>query len=94
METAKNAAGRMVPTEVNGRPAIPYKGVGKHLPDGRKAAPRIESAVHYPDSGDKRVPGLKTALKQAGLRDGMTISTHHHVRNGDLVANAVFAAAA
>ena len=94
METAKNAAGRMVPTEVNGQSAIPYKGVGKHLPDGRKAAPRIESAVHYPDSGDKRVPDLKTALQQAGLRDGMTISTHHHFRNGDLVANRIFDAAA
>ena len=94
MEMAKNAAGRMVPTEVNGRPAVPYQGVGKHLPDGRKVGPRIESCVHYPDSGDKRVPDLKTALKEAGLRDGMTISTHHHFRNGDLVANRIFDAAA
>ncbi|UCF34552.1 MAG: citrate lyase subunit alpha, partial [Phycisphaerales bacterium] len=28
------------------------------------------------------------------IRDGMTISSHHHFRNGDKVANAVFAAAA
>ena len=44
--------------------------------------------------GNKLVADLKTALEQAGLRDGMTLSTHHHLRNGDYVANALFAAAA
>jgi citrate lyase subunit alpha/citrate CoA-transferase len=33
-------------------------------------------------------------LLRCGLRDGMTISTHHHFRNGDLVGNMVFQAAA
>ena len=33
------------------------------------------------------VADIKTALQRAGLRDGMTIGTHHHFRNGDLVAN-------
>ncbi|MFH1689751.1 MAG: citrate lyase subunit alpha [Candidatus Eisenbacteria bacterium] len=90
----KNAAGRMVPTEVNGREAIPYKGVAKHRPTGRKAAPAISTVMDYPDSGDKTVPDIKAALKAAGLKDGMTVSTHHHLRNGDNVANAVFDAAA
>jgi len=36
------------------------------------------------------VKDLKTALKAAGLKDGMTISSHHHLRNGDFVANMVF----
>jgi len=27
---------------------------------------------------------LKESLIKAGLKDGMTISTHHHFRNGDL----------
>jgi citrate lyase subunit alpha/citrate CoA-transferase len=40
------------------------------------------------------VSGLKEALLRAGVADGMTISTHHHFRNGDLVANALFEAAA
>jgi len=35
-------------------------------------------------------PSLKDALIKAGLRDGMTISTHHHFRNGDLIANQIF----
>jgi len=40
------------------------------------------------------VEALKVALKSAGLRDGMTISTHHHFRNGDKVAVPLFQAAA
>ena len=90
----KNAAGRMVPTEINGEEAIPYKGVAKHRPTGTKAAPAISTVMDYPDSGDKTVPDIKAALKAAGIKDGMTVSTHHHLRNGDFVANAVFEAAA
>lgn len=90
----ENAAGRMVPVEINGREAVPYQGVGKFVPTGCKAAPPIRSCADYPADGDKTVADIKTALENAGLRDGMTISTHHHLRNGDFVANAVFAAAA
>jgi len=93
-ELVKNAAGRWVPTEVNGVPQVPYKGIGKHVPTGRKHAPRIPQCADYPSDGDKRVPDLKEALRRAGLRDGMTISNHHHFRNGDLVMNQVFDAAA
>jgi citrate lyase subunit alpha/citrate CoA-transferase len=90
----KNAAGRYVVTEINGVPAVPYKGVGKHLPEGRRAAPPISSCAQFPSDGNKVVPDIKTALIKAGLRDGMTISSHHHFRDGDLIANQVFDAAA
>ena len=90
----ENAAGRLVPAVINGEPVIAYKGVGKHVPAGRKAAPPIRSCSDYPADGNKVVADLKTALRHAGLRDGMTIGTHHHLRNGDLVANAVLQAAA
>ena len=90
----ENAAGRMVPTEVNGRDTTPFQGVGKLIPDGRKVAPPIATCASYPADGNKLVADIKEALKASGLRDGMTISTHHHFRNGDLVANAVFDAAA
>jgi len=89
-----NAAGRQVPTEINGTEAIPFKGAGKHQPTGRKAAPPLRACQDYPYDGNKVVADLKTALVNAGLKDGMTVSTHHHLRNGDHVANAVFAAAA
>lgn len=90
VKLVKNAVGRMIPTEINGKPAIPFKGVGKHRPIGRKYAPPIATCADYPDDGNKLVPDLKTALIKAGLKDGMTISTHHHFRNGDLVANKIF----
>ena len=86
----KNAVGRMIPAEINGKPAIPYKGVGKHKPEGRKFAPKISSCTDYPEDGNKLIPNLKAALIKSGLKDGMTISTHHHFRNGDLVANEIF----
>jgi len=90
----KNAAGRSVPTEINGKPAIPYMGVGKFRPQGRKYAPPISTCMDYPPDGNKVVPSLREALIKAGLRDGMTISTHHHFRDGDLIANRIFDIAA
>lgn len=90
MKFVKNALGRLVPTEVNGQKQIPFQGVGKYRPSGRKAAPMIVSSADYPADGNKLIPSLKDALKKAGLRNGMTISTHHHFRNGDLIAIQIF----
>ena len=85
-----NAAGREVVTELNGEKAIPYMGVGKYKPDTRKYAPPVASCADYPADGNKKVSSIIEALKKCGLKDGMTISTHHHFRNGDLVANQLF----
>jgi len=90
----KNVLGRLVPSEVNGRATIPFKGVGKFRPSGRRAAPMLRSCIDYPADGDKRVATLKEAFEDIGLADGMVVSTHHHLRNGDLVANAAFDTAA
>ncbi len=86
----KNAVGRIVPTEVNGKPVIPFKGIGKHRPTGHKYAPPISSCIDYPDDGNKIVPSLKDSLIKSGIKNGMTISTHHHFRDGDLIANQLF----
>jgi len=109
-----NAAGRIVPTVVNGKPQEPFKGVGRHIPGGNKYAPPISTCADYPEDGNKvvasmqtgapvsmqhaakaRTPtqALKAALEYVGLKSGMTISSHHHFRNGDLVMNSVFDAA-
>jgi citrate lyase subunit alpha/citrate CoA-transferase len=85
-ELVLNAAGRRVPTVVNGRLQVPYQGVGAFRPEGSKQGPPIRSCRDYPPNGDKRVPDLRTALEKCGLRDGMTISSHHHLRNGDRIA--------
>ncbi len=94
VELVENAAGRRVPAVVNGREQVPFAGVGGHRPSGRKAAPRIATCLDYPADGDKRVPSLREALERVGLEDGMVISTHHHLRDGDAVANMVFDTAA
>jgi citrate lyase subunit alpha/citrate CoA-transferase len=86
----KNAAGRMVPAEINGRPVVAYQGIGKYRPQGNKYGPRITTNSDYPADGNKQVHSLKEALIKSGLRDGMTISTHHHFREGDLVAQMLF----
>lgn len=88
--TTINAAGREVPLEVNGKPVIPFKGVGKHKPFGNKYGPPIPSCSDFPDDGNKVVPTLEEALLRCGIRDGMTISTHHHLRDGDLISNRIF----
>jgi citrate lyase subunit alpha/citrate CoA-transferase len=86
IELTQNAAGRRVPTAVNGKSQTPYQGVGKYTPQGSKASPPIRSNKDFPRNGDKRVPDLTTALRECGLRDGMVISSHHHLRDGDRVA--------
>ena len=85
-----NAAGRIVINEINGEPAMPFKGVGKFKPEGNKHGPSIATCADYPTDGNKLVKDLRVAMERAGLRDGMTISTHHHFRNGDFLANQVF----
>ena len=37
----------------------------------------------------KVVKSIREAVQLAGLRDGMTVSFHHHLRNGDFVLNMV-----
>jgi len=120
-ELVKNAAGRLVPTVINGQAQTPYQGVGRYAPTGRKAAPPVRSTNDYPRDGNKvtatmkgiegardqgikgmeratdcasAVEALKIALKKAGLRDGMRISSHHHFRNGDKIAVPLFQAVA
>ncbi|MFC2114809.1 citrate lyase subunit alpha [Bacteroidota bacterium] len=90
----KNAVGRMIPEEINGKPLIPFMGVGKYKPKGRKYAPPIVSCSDYPADGNKLIPSLKEALLKTGIKDGMTISTHHHFRNGDIIAVQIFDIAA
>ena len=90
MKLIKNAANRLVPNIINGEEQIPFKGIGKYKPTGRIFNPKIKSCADYPADGNKIVKNLKEALKKSGLKDGMTISTHHHLRNGDILTNILF----
>ncbi len=82
-----------MPDEINGKEAIPFMGVGKYRPSGRKYGPSIPTCIDYPEDNNKVVGSLKEALVRCGLKDGMTVSTHHHLRDGDLVSNQIFAIA-
>ncbi len=90
MKMIQNEAGRMVPESVNGLKQVPYMGVAKYKPEGYKAKPPIRSCADYPEDGNKIVKNLKEALIKCGIKDGMTISTHHHLRNGDVLTNQLF----
>ncbi len=87
MELIKNVLGRDVPKMVNGREVIPFKGIGKHKPSGRKVGPPIPTGADFTDS--KVLKNLDQALDRLNLRNGMTISFHHHLRNGDFLVNLV-----
>ena len=88
----KNAVGRDIPDYllVNGKEV--YQ--GKNYMDGKymqKAAPRTRRFEKPQES--KIVATIADALRQCGCKDGCTFSFHHHLRNGDYVANMVVAAA-
>lgn len=93
MNLTRNGAGRLVPTELDGRTWRPFEDVLGIRPEGRMHGRPIATNRDYPRNGDKRTPTLAEALRRAGLRDGMRVSTHHHFRDGDLTAEQLFEAA-
>ena len=47
--------------------------------------------AHKSGIDSKLVPSLREAIHLCGIKDGMTISFHHHLRDGDFVINLVCA---
>ena len=84
----KNTLGREIPTEIKGYgKTLPYAGAFARNPQGNAAGARLRST--HNDRTDKCVADLKAAITASGLKSGMTISFHHHLRNGDYVVNQV-----
>ena len=50
---------------------------------------RMGTFVERSATQNKVVESLEEAIRRSGLKDGMTISFHHHFRNGDNVVNLV-----
>ncbi|MDR1592249.1 MAG: citrate lyase subunit alpha [Prevotellaceae bacterium] len=64
---------------------FPVYSEGKNpLVRGKIATPRKELQQASP-----KLVSLEEAIRQSGLKDGMTISFHHHFRSGDKVINMV-----
>lgn len=63
-----------------------YMGAFNKVVDGYKSQVKINSSK---PKDSKLLNSLREAIEKSGLRDGMTISFHHHLRNGDYVLNEV-----
>lgn len=88
-EQIVNAVNISLPKFIEGYGEVkPYAGAFATEPTGVKYAPRIKRSVQ---GQQKLVESIKEAIKKSGLKDGMTISFHHHLRNGDYVLNLVMA---
>jgi citrate lyase subunit alpha/citrate CoA-transferase len=58
------------------------------ITEGLKKKESLSSAERQKQSR-KIISSLEKAVTLSGLRDGMTISFHHHFRDGDYVVNYV-----
>ena len=60
---------------------------------GRLIETEISGETYKPFSGAKKhsyhskIDNLTDALKKCGIRDGIALSFHHQLRNGDFVIN-------
>lgn len=81
---ARNSLGREIPEVWGGQKRVPYQDPWSLMPDvDRGTRPLVRR-----NPGESKVlPSLRAAIEKCGLRDGMTIATHHHLRNGDLLFN-------
>ena len=59
----------------------------RHNQTYKKAAPTVRGVVDPTES--KMVDSIAEVLKKCGIKDGMTLSFHHHFREGDYVVNMV-----
>lgn len=83
-----NAVGREIPASITGYKEVkPYAGPFATLPDVAFTVGKRLAAV-APGS-EKLLQSIEAAIEATGLKDGMTISFHHGIRNGDAVINRV-----
>ncbi|GAB1535427.1 citrate lyase subunit alpha [Geovibrio sp. ADMFC3] len=83
---ALNSLGRYVPETFNGIKRTPYNSEALLTPQGAEYARPVK--IVRPGE-QKLLSGLREAIIASGLKDGMTIATHHHLRNGDFLLNQV-----
>lgn len=76
----------MIPEEIDGKKLKPFKGAHEDHGGGRKAGPPIRAIA---DNKTKLRSSLDEAIDDCNLKNGMTVSFHHHLRNGDHLGNMV-----
>jgi citrate lyase subunit alpha/citrate CoA-transferase len=88
-KSVKNAVGREIPDRIAGYRSIkPFTGAFDNVGMVTRASAMLRSAV---PGQSKFLPDLRVAITACALKDGATISFHHHLRNGDHVLNMVLA---
>ena len=86
MGTITNHAGRELPEAIPGYGAVkPFAGAFGTPPPPNGGA-SLNRGFFTPGSS-KRCATLEEALEKAGLADGLTLSFHHHLREGDKIVN-------
>ena len=90
----KNSAGREIPEYIEGYGKVKsYEGAFANA--GRTAGRQASSIMKCARPGGKKLAdSLDDLLDSLPLRDGMCVSSHHHLRNGDKVTNLVMKAIA
>ncbi|AQS11254.1 citrate lyase alpha chain [Clostridium saccharobutylicum] len=84
---SKNKVGREVPEYIEGIGELrPYNGPFSYEPDNRKFGRQI---AQVKPGDNKLLDSIEKAVIATGLKDGMTISFHHHLREGDYILNMV-----
>jgi citrate lyase subunit alpha / citrate CoA-transferase len=88
----KNSIGRELPLHIEGyRDIVPFQGAYNNATVKGKIGVRGSSVgPEY----NKVLESIDKALSKVKLKDGMTVSFHHHLRNGDYVLNMVMEAIA
>lgn len=81
----KNSIGREIPEEVIKDKAL-FQGAFSHNEEVKKAAPKVKAVK---PGEEKLLQSLEEAINKCNLKDGMTISFHHHFREGDYILNKV-----
>lgn len=89
----KNALGREIPVSLAGyKDIIPYAGAfATRPPFGQRTHGRLSKAT-FPCGPGKVLDSVEQAIEACGLKNGMTVSFHHALRNGDYVMNMVMKA--
>lgn len=82
-----NGVGREIPEYIDGIGHLkPYVSPFSVIPEGYKAGAKLKRPLPH---SSKMVKSIEEAVISTGLKDGMTISFHHHFRNGDYIINLV-----
>lgn len=88
----KNVLGRDIPEYIDGYGRVkPFEGAFSNIGTAEKKSVNVKSVK----LGENKVlQSIEEAIDKIGLKDGMTVSFHHHLRNGDFVLNMVMYAIA